>query len=300
MLSMVNAAASEETAAKKFKKKSQAAEVWKRMKRNKMAMVGLGIFTVIVLCTIFADVIVPYHAALDQDIAQRLLTPSKTHWFGTDNYGRDIFARIIHATRNSLVMGIGAVVVGVTLGGILGATAGYYGGKVDAVIMRIVDTIMCIPFMLLALAIVAALGAGLVNVLIALVLSMIPSYTRVIRSAILTVVGMDYIEAAKSCGTSDRTILLHHILPNAIGPIIVQATMSVGTMIIWAASMSFLGMGVQPPTPEWGSMLSEGKDYILTSPHLVLFPGLAIALTALSLNLMGDGLRDALDPRLKD
>ena len=159
---------------------------------------------------------------------------------------------------------------------------------------------MCIPFMLLALAIVAALGAGLVNVLIALVISMIPSYTRIIRSAILTVVGQDYIEAAKSCGTKDRFIILKHVIPNAIGPVIVQATMSVGTMIIWAASMSFLGMGVQPPAPEWGAMLSEGKDYMLMAPYLVIIPGMAIVLTALSLNLMGDGLRDALDPRLKD
>lgn len=288
------------TIKKRYKKKSQSREIWKRMRRNKISMVGLTIFIIILLATIFADVIVPYQAALEQNIANRLLPPSAEHWFGTDTYGRDIFARIIHGTRNSLVMGIGAVIVGVTLGGILGATAGYYGGKIDTLIMRVVDTVMCIPFMLLALAIVAALGPGLVNVLIALMISMVPSYTRVIRSAILTVVGQDYIEAAKSCGTPDRFIILKHILPNAIGPIIVQATMSVGTMIIWAASMSFLGMGIQPPTPEWGYMLSEGKDYMMYAPHLVMFPGMAIALTALSLNLMGDGLRDALDPRLKD
>jgi peptide/nickel transport system permease protein len=190
--------------------------------------------------------------------------------------------------------------VGITLGGLLGACAGYYGGKVDSVIMRIIDTVICIPFMLLVLAIVAALGPGLVNVLIALMISMIPTYTRVIRSAILTVVGQDYIEAAKSCGTPNRWIILKHVLPNAIGPIIVQATMTVGTMIIWAASTSFLGMGIQPPEPEWGAMLAESKDYMLTAPYMVMFPGFAIALTALSLNLMGDGLRDALDPRLKD
>lgn len=285
---------------KRYKKKSQFKEIWKRMKRNKIAMVGLIIFAVIFFCTIFADLIVPYKVALEHNIGNRLMPSSSEHWFGTDTYGRDIFARIIHGTRNSLVMGIGAVAVGVTLGGILGATAGYYGGKIDTVIMRFIDTIMCIPFMLLALAIVAALGPGLVNVLIALMISMVPSYTRVIRSAILTVVGQDYIEAAKSCGTPDKFIILKHILPNAMGPIIVQATMSVGTMIIWAASMSFLGMGIQPPTPEWGSMLSEGKDYMLYAPHLVIFPGMAIAFTALSLNLMGDGLRDALDPRLKD
>lgn len=285
---------------KKYKKKSRFGEIWRRMKKNKIAMVGLMMFSIIVLCTIFADLIVPYKAALTQNIGARLQSPSAMHWFGTDAYGRDIFARIIHGTRNSLIMGIGAVIVGISLGGLLGGATGYYGGIVDTVIMRVMDTIMSIPFMLLALSIVAALGPGLVNVLIALMLSQVPYYTRVIRSAILTVVGQDFIEAAKSCGTPGRYIILKHILPNAIGPVIVQATMSVGTMIIWAASMSFLGMGIQPPTPEWGSMLSEGKNYILTSPHLVIFPGMAIALTAFSLNLMGDGLRDALDPRLKD
>jgi peptide/nickel transport system permease protein len=270
------------------------------MKRNRIAMVGLFIFSVIVFLTIFADVIVPYEKALTGDMAERLQEPSSKHWFGTDNYGRDIFARTLHASRRSLVMGIGAVLVGITVGGLLGASAGYYGGMVDTIIMRLIDTVICIPFMLLVLAIVAALGPGLVNVLIALMISMIPTYTRVIRSAILTVVGQDYIEAARSCGTPDRFIILKHVLPNAIGPIIVQATMTVGTMIIQAAATSFLGMGIQPPEPEWGAMLSESKDYMLKAPYMVMFPGFAIVLTALSLNLMGDGLRDALDPRLKD
>ncbi len=283
-----------------FRRRSRRGEIWRRMKRNRIAMVGLCIFSVILFVTVFADLIVPYGTALKGNVKERLQPPSEAHWFGTDNYGRDIFARIVHASRRSLVMGVGAVVVGITFGGLLGAIAGYYGGMVDTAIMRVIDTIICIPFMLLVLAIVAALGPGLVNVLIALMISMIPTYTRVIRSAILTVVGQDYIEAAKSCGTPNRFIILKHVLPNAIGPIIVQATMTVGTMIIWAASTSFLGMGIQPPEPEWGAMLSESKDYMLTAPYMVLFPGFAIALTALSLNLMGDGLRDALDPRLKD
>ena len=284
----------------KYRKKSRLREIWRRMKKNKIAMIGFILFSLILLCTLMADFIVPYEVVLEQNIGERLQAPSSNHWFGTDAYGRDIFARIIHGTRNSLVMGIGAVAVGVSIGGILGSIAGYYGGMIDSIIMRVVDTVMCIPFMLLALAIVAALGPGLINVLIALMLSMVPVYTRVIRSVILTVVGQDFIEAAKSCGTPNRLIILKHILPNAIGTIVVQATMSVGSMIIWAASMSFLGMGIQPPTPEWGSMLSEGKEYMVVSPHLVIFPGMAIVLTALSLNLMGDGLRDALDPRLKD
>lgn len=283
-----------------FKKKSQLKEVWRRMRKNKMAVVGLCIFTVIVLCTIFADLIVDYDKGIDQNIEIRLQGPSAEHWFGTDMYGRDMFARIIHGTRYSFVMGIVAVIVGITIGGTLGAVAGYYGGIVDTVIMRIMDTVMCIPFMLLSLTIVSALGPGLVNVLIALMLSMVPNYTRVIRSAILTVTGMDYIEAAKSCGTPNRYIVFKHVLPNAIGTVIVQATMSVGSTIIAAAGMSFIGMGIQPPAPEWGSMLSEGREYMRYSPYIVLFPGLAIAFSALALNLMGDGLRDALDPRLKD
>lgn len=282
------------------KKKSRAAEIWMRFRRNKIAMLGLIIFIIILLVMAFADVIVPYSVSITTDTSIRSLPPSSEHWFGTDNYGRDIFARIVHGSRNSLLVGFAGVIFGVLFGSVLGSAAGFYGGKIDAVIMRILDTVMCIPFMLLIMTIVVALGSSLVNVVIAMIISMIPFYTRVIRSAILSVVDMDYIEAARSCGTPDRYIILRHVLPNAIGPIIVQATMSIGSMIIWGASVSFIGMGIQPPTPEWGAMLSEAKDFILKSPYMVLFPGLAIALTAFALNLMGDGLRDALDPKLKD
>jgi peptide/nickel transport system permease protein len=270
------------------------------MKRNRAAMIGLAIFSVILTSTVLADFIVPISAALDQNMSERYLSPSRLHLFGTDLYGRDIFARVVHGARNSLLLAISAVAVGITIGGVLGSVSGYFGGTVDAVISRVLDTIMCVPFMLLALAIVASLGTGIVNVLIALMLAMVPYYTRVIRSAILNIAGMDFIEAAKACGVRSHRIIWRHVIPNAIGPVIVQATMSVGTMIISAAAMSFLGMGIQPPSPEWGSMLSEGKDYMLKYPHMVIFPGLAITLTALSVNLMGDGLRDALDPRLRD
>jgi len=283
-----------------FKRESRLKETWSRMKRNKIAMAGLTIFIIILMIMIFADFIVDYDLALEQNIEVRLQTSSKEHFFGTDIYGRDIFARIIHGSRSSLFMGVVAVVIGISIGGVLAAVAGFFGGMIDTVIMRVMDTFMCIPFMLMSLAIVAALGPGLINVLIALTVSMVPGYTRVIRSAILTLAGQDFVEAAKSCGTPNRFIILKHILPNAIGTVIVQATMSVGAMIIAAAGMSFLGLGIQPPTPEWGAMLSQGKDYMMTHPHLVIFPGLAICITALSLNLMGDGLRDALDPRLKD
>lgn len=292
--------AKQAAAAGTYKKKSQGREIWRRLKKNKIAMVGLFIFIVILLCTIFADLIVPYEYSLEQNMETRYAPPSAEHWFGCDNYGRDIFARVIHGTRNSLVMGIGAMLVGIMLGGFLGSITGYFGGKIDTVIMRILDVLNTIPFMLLALAIAAALGASLVNVLIALMICMVPYYTRVIRSSILNVIGQDFIEAGKACGTPNRYIILKHVLPNAIGPVIVQATMSVGTMILSASAMSFLGMGIQPPAPEWGSMLNEGKDYMLFAPHMVIFAGLAIVFTALSVNLMGDGLRDALDPRLKD
>ena len=282
------------------KKYSQSREVWQRFCRNKLAVFGLVLFLVIVLLAIFADVIAPHGIELEMNMADRLQPPSGAHWFGTDNFGRDVFARIVHGARYSLVVGLVAVAVGITIGGVLGAVAGFFGNLVDTAIMWIMDTLMCIPYMLLVLSVVAALGANLQNVVIAIVISTIPIYTRVIRSSVLTVVGMDYIEAARSCGTPDRFIILRHVLPNAIGPVIVQATMSVGTTIISAASTSFLGMGVQPPTPEWGAMLSESKNFITSQPYLVLFPGVAIGLTVLALNLMGDGLRDALDPKLKD
>lgn len=282
------------------KKKSQTKDIWRRFKKNKTAILGLIIFTIIILVVIFADFIVPSEVALKQNISERLQGVSKEHWFGTDNFGRDIFARIVHGSRYSLLVGIGAVAIGITIGGILGSVSGYFGGAIDTFIVKSMDMVMSIPLMLLVLSIVTALGTSLVNVLIAMMIANIPQYTRIVRSSIVSVVDMDYIEAARACGANDFVIILQHVIPNAIGPIIVQATMAVGTMIINAAGISFLGMGIQPPTPEWGAMLNEGKSFMTTYPHIVIFPGLAIGLTALSLNLMGDGLRDALDPKMKD
>lgn len=284
----------------KIKKKSRIGEIWFRFKKNKTALFGMALFMIIIFVVIFADLIVPYGTSMDQVIMDRLQGPSAQHFFGTDNYGRDIFARVVHGSRNSLLVGLGAVVIGITIGGLLGSISGYFGGWIDNLIVRITDTIMCIPLMLLVLTIVAALGTSLINVLLAMMIANVPIYTRVVRSAILPVVSQDYIEAARASGANNLQIILTHILPNAIGPIIVQATMAVGSMIIYAASISFLGMGIQPPTPEWGAMLNEAKAYMLQYPYMVIFPGMAIGLTALSLNLMGDGLRDALDPKLKD
>lgn len=286
---------------KKYKKKSQLQEVVKRMKKNKLAMVGLAILCLLILFAIFADIITNYEAkAIHQNMQERLQAPNSGHWFGTDSLGRDVFARIIHGVRISLTIGLLTTGVSIIVGVMLGAVAGYYGGILDSFIMRITDTILCIPPILLALAIVASLGPGITNLIIAMTVSSVPGFTRVIRSTVLLVVGQEFIEAARASGTKDLRIILRHILPNAMGPIIVQGTMAVGAMIINTASLSFLGMGIQPPRPEWGAMLAESREYIRHAPYLVIIPGLTILLTALSLNLLGDGLRDALDPRLKD
>ena len=289
---------SEKTA---VKRNSPAYEIWKRFKKNKAAMLGLAIFSVMVILAVFADVICDYDTqVIAQNVANRLKPPSAAHWFGTDAYGRDIFARVVHGARISIVIGLAATVGSVCISGILGSIAGYYGGRVDNVIMRVLDTFLAIPGELLAMAIVASLGPSMTNLLIAVTIARIPPFTRVIRSSILTVIDQDYIEAAIASGARDSYIIVKHILPKAMGPIIIQATMGVGRMILTAAGMSFIGMGVQPPLPEWGSMLAEGRDFMRYSPYITLFPGLAIILTSLALNLLGDGLRDALDPKLKN
>ena len=288
-----------ETASRKKKKKSQAAEVWRRLKKSKTAMLGLVILSVILLAAIFADVICDYERAIAMD-ADKFLPPSAEHWFGTDRYGRDLFARVIHGARVSIAIGLAATVGSVLISGILGSAAGYYGGKIDNLIMRVTDMFMAIPGELLALAIVASLGPSMVNLLIAVTIARIPPFTRVIRSSVLTVVDQEYVEAAEAAGASDFVIILRHILPNAMGPIIIQATMGVGRMILTAAGMSFIGMGIAPPAPEWGSMLAESREVMRYSPYVTIFPGAAIILTSLSLNLLGDGLRDALDPKLKN
>ena len=288
------------TTAKKYKKESQWKEIWRRMRKNRAAMIGLCIFICIVLVAIFADVIVPYEYGIDNVAKERLQPPSSAHWFGTDGYGRDIFARVVHGSRVSLMIGLSTSVFSLVFGGLLGAAAGYYGGKVDDFIMRACDIVMSIPGLLLALAIIAALGASTINLLIAITISSVPGSVRLVRSTILTVVEQDFIEAARSYGSSDMRIITKYILPNAVGPIIVNTTMSIAGMILSAAGLSFIGMGIQPPQPEWGAMLSEARQYMTTSPYMLYFPGVAIVLTALSLNLIGDGLRDALDPKLKD
>lgn len=286
--------------AEKTKKRSMAAEIWQRLLRNKMAMLGLFILIVLALAAIFADVIADYDTmVVAQNISDRLQGPSAAHWFGTDEFGRDIFARIIHGSRVSLTVGLISVSVSLIVGGSLGAFAGFYGGRVDNVIMRIMDIFLAIPSILLAITIVAALGTNLVNVMLAIGVSGIPTFARIVRAAVMGVKDQEFVESARAIGAGSVTIIFREILPNCMAPIIVQSTLSVASAILSTASLSFIGLGVQPPDPEWGAMLSSGRNFLRDAVHITLFPGLAIIITILALNLLGDGLRDALDPRLK-
>lgn len=282
-----------------YKKQNQFLVIMKRLAKNKTAIIGGCIFLLFALMIIFADLIVNYDVVVKQDLAASLQGPSAEHFFGTDFYGRDIFARIVHGARISLSIGLVCLLGSITAGIFLGSLCGYIGGRLDYLVMRLMDAFSAIPGMLLTLALVAALGTGVDKLIIAIIISDIPSTTRLVRSAVLTISGSDYIEAAAVSGAKTPWIILRHVLPNAIGPIIVHATMGLGFLIINISGLSFLGMGIQPPSPEWGAMLSEGREFIRSAPHTVIFPGLAIMMVALSLNLLGDGLRDALDPRLK-
>ncbi|MEA4849590.1 MAG: ABC transporter permease [Clostridiaceae bacterium] len=282
-----------------FKRQGKFKEIWRRLIKSKTAMLGLIILTIFVLAAIFADQITPFNAAIKQNVKIRLQGPSMEHWFGTDGYGRDLFARVLHGGRRSLAIGFistaGALVVGL----ILGCIVGYWGGTIDNVIMRVMDTLSAIPATLMALAIVAALGTNMTNLIIAIAIARIPAFVRIIRASIMGIVDQEYIEAAYAGGASSLQIILNHIIINVSGTVIVQTTMTTAQMIMRAASLGFLGLGIQAPTPEWGTLLSEAREYMRTSPYLMVFPGLAIVFSTLSLNLLGDGLRDALDPRLK-
>ena len=282
------------------KKRSMALEIWRRLKKNKMAMLGLTILVMLALTAIFADVIADYDTqVIAQDIPNRLQGPSMEHWCGTDEFGRDIFARLVHGSRVSLVVGLISVSISLFIGGALGAIAGYYGGRVDNVIMRIMDIFLAVPSILLAMTIVAALGTSLVNVMLAIGVSGVPGYARIVRASVMSIKDQEFVEASRAIGAKSPTTIFREILPNCLAPIIVQATLSVAGAILSTASLSFIGLGVQPPSPEWGAMLSGGRNYLRDALHLTLFPGLAIVITILALNLLGDGLRDALDPRVK-
>lgn len=289
-----------ENAVKKRRNNSQVWEVWRRFKKNKIAMVGLVVFLILCLIAVFADVIIPYSAATTQIKDARLFKPCAEYLFGTDNLGRDMFARVIHGSRYSISLAIVISLVSLLISSILGGIAGYYGGTLDNIIMRILDVLMCIPSLMLALCIVAALGANLVNLLIAMTIGQIPGTVRLVRSSIMSVSGSDYIEAARCHGASDLRIIAKYIIPNALGPIIVDTTVNASRLIITCASMSFLGLGIQPPAPEWGNLLAGAREYMRIAPWLLYIPGAALVVTALSINLIGDGLRDALDPKIRD
>ena len=285
---------------KNNKKRGQLAEIWHRLKRNKMAVLGLFLITIMIVLAIFADVIADYETVvIKQNLSNRLQAPSMSHILGTDEFGRDIFARLIHGARVSLKVGVLAVGISIAIGGALGAIAGYYGGHLDNIIMRIMDIFLAVPSILLAIAIVSALGPNLINLMVAISISSIPGYARIVRASVLSIRDQEYVEAAKAIGASDTRIILKHIIPNSLAPVIVQGTLGVAGAILSVAGLSFIGLGIQPPAPEWGSMLSGGRQYLRYAWWVTTFPGLAIMITILSLNLLGDGLRDALDPRLK-
>lgn len=282
------------------KRPSMWKETWRRLRKSRTAMLGLLIMLFFLFVMIFADFIVSYDTAIKVDILNQLQPPSAEHWFGTDGYGRDVFARVVHGCRNSLLIGFVSTFIALLIGGSLGTLAAYYGGKLDNIIMRLNDILVAIPMMLLALAIVSALGPSLTNLIIAIAVARIPFFIRVIRSSVMSLADQEFIEAAKAGGISDAVIIFRHILPNSVGTILVQSTMSVSFVILQAATLSFLGMGIQPPAPEWGYMLNEAREYARNSSYLMMFPGACICLAALSCSLLGDGLRDALDPRLRN
>ncbi len=282
-----------------FKKESRWKEVWRRLKKDKLAMFALAVICSMLFVAIFADFIASYDTALKMNLRLKLALPSADHWFGCDGYGRDLFARCVHGSRVSLSIAFSTAMATLIVGSFFGALVGYVGGKLDDIVMRGLDIFSAIPSILFAMAMVAALGSGIVNICIAIALTNIPAFVRVVRSSVLNIAEQEYIEAARAGGASIIRILFKHVLPNAVGTIIVQTTANVASMILIAATLSFLGMGINPPQPEWGALVSEGKEFLRTAPHLILFPGLMICIASFSMSILGDGLRDALDPRLR-
>ncbi len=284
---------------KKERRFMRLKEFWRRLKKSKMAMFGLVILSLLVAIAIFASVIAPYSYS-EQHLENKNMKPNSEHIFGCDDLGRDIFTRVIYGSRISLSVGFIAVGIAVVFGGLLGAVAGYFGGVTDNIIMRSMDILLAVPQILLAISISAALGTGLVNLMIAVGISSIPQYARIMRASVLTVKDQEYIEATHAAGATHLHTIIRHIIPNCFAPIIVQATLGVAFAILTAAGLSFIGLGLDPEVPEWGAMLAGGRQYIRDFPHITFFPGLAIMITIFALNVLGDGFRDALDPKLRD
>ena len=273
--------------------------VWQEFKRNKIALAGAVVVIALLAAAFGAGFIMPSSAATAQDIRAKFTMPGQGHPFGTDYLGRDMFARILHGARVSLTMGIIPSACSLLLGMIFGGAAVYLGGRTETVIMRVCDVFSCIPSILLALSLVAALGPGLANVMIAVTVASIPDLTRYVRSVILNIVALEYVDAARACGVSGLMIVVRHVMPNAAGPLILSLVSNISGMIMIGAGLSYLGLGVQPPNPGWGAMLAEGQNYFMRAPYLMIVPGIAIFISVLAFNLMGDGLRDALDPKLR-
>ncbi|MGE5138961.1 MAG: ABC transporter permease [Rudaea sp.] len=275
-------------------------DAWQRLKRGTNARVGMAVIAFFVVIAVTIEFVNPYNARTDGDLSVRLLAPSAEHFFGTDDQGRDVFVRVLHGAPISLQVGLASVALALALGSLIGLVAGYSGGWIDNVLMRAMDVMLSFPSILLAIGIVAARGPGIYNTMLAIGVVNIPIYARLTRSVTLSIKEQEYVTAARSVGVRSARMLSRHILPNSLSPIIVQGTLSIATAIIEAAGLGFLGLGAQPPTPEWGAMLSDGYKYLTVGAWWVLlFPGLAIIFTTLGFNLLGDGLRDALDPRLR-
>jgi peptide/nickel transport system permease protein len=279
-------------------KPSEYVRLWRRFHRNKGAVFGLGVCVAIVFMALFADFIAPYDP-LEQHYTRIMEGPSADHWLGTDSFGRDMLSRIIYGARIALIVGILAVLLAMVIGVTLGLLSGYYGGIIDTVIMRVMDGVLAFPILILAIALMAVMGFGVRNVIIAVAVVSIAPFARVTRGDVLAVREESYIEAARLAGISNAAIICRHVLPNVLAPIIVQGALRVSAAIITEAGLSFLGLGPQPPTPVWGSMIAEGRNFILLAPHISTFPGIALMVTVVGLNLLGDGLRDTLDPKLK-
>lgn len=271
-----------------------------RFRKNKLAMTGILILGLMIVVILATPLLIPYSSVVKQNFAERFLTPNSRHWFGTDEYGRDLFARILYGGQISLFGGLAAVALSFVAGCIMGGSAGYFGGRTDTIIMRIVDVFMAIPHALLAMAVITALGNGVGKLIVSIAIAQTPRFARVVRASILNLRNQEFIEAARCCGTSSTRIIMKHILPNGMGPIIVSATLALGQAILDISAMGFLGLGVASPTPEWGTILSENKIHIRYYPHLGVIPGICIGLAVMTANFIGDGLRDAFDPRTKN
>lgn len=274
-------------------------DIWYSLKRNKRAMFGLIFILFLVVIAVFAEYLAPY-GMREQDLSNALQSPSAEHWLGTDDLGRDVLSRIIYGTRVSLTVGIAAVALSLVVGSILGVLAGYYKGWLDTLIMRLCDVLLSIPSILLAIAIVASLGSSMQNMILAIGISSIPVFARIVRASVLSVKEQEFIEASKALGATDLRIIFRNIIPNILSPVIVQSSMGVASAILSAVGLGFIGLGLEASIAEWGTMLSAGRGYIRTHYYLTLYPGLMIMLTVLSFNLLGDGIRDAIDPKMRE